>query len=541
MKRIILMVCAALVALVSCEKQPVETPISEGSKIVFNLSATHPGDTKAVKTAWENGDVIFVFFSGAHAPKYLKMTYNSTTNSWSNVEMNCDSEEALGLAENATGTMRAIYLPFDSDAIVNDDGAGNFIFNKVSYTYYLTATLSYTVTGGEVSGSFNMQIPEGYVQFFLDDETATDPNAEIELREPNLTPQCIQSIPANCSTVNVSTQALGAPIEGYLYDKESKATGEKKGWLFSGILAAGARNTEIDYHFTLVQGGWKGNYYSKSFAGKTLYTSDNTGRAVKLPALTSWTPITDYKPIDLGCDVTESGVTKRVYWSSRNLGACKDRPEGESPDLAERQKTWGDYYAWGATAPHYTEGAYSNPPTWAEGKTGYNWASCPYRYSEDVSKFTKYTTDGVYVYYEGVPDGKTVLEAMDDAASVNLQGLWRMPTDGEWTALRNEIENFVWAWDGTNGGCTITIKGGTVWEAPTIFLPAAGRRYNNVLQLTFGEAQYGRYWSSSLSYNDTAARIILFTSEREFDNNKKYHDSGDDYRSSGCSVRPVSY
>ena len=112
MKRIILMVCAALVALVSCEKQPVENPSNEGSEIVFNLSATHPGDTKAVKTGWEENDVIFVFIQGQTAPAYLEMKWDGS--SWVN------TSKGLSAIADGSVSMRAVYLPFGSTATVSN-------------------------------------------------------------------------------------------------------------------------------------------------------------------------------------------------------------------------------------------------------------------------------------------------------------------------------------------------------------------------------------------------------------------------------------
>ena len=543
MKKNIVIFLSALFALVSCssddtlftEPKTPEVPDTPQS-IIFNLSATHPDDQnasmRAVKTTWETGDVIFVFFSNQAAPKYLEMKWDGTA--WVNTAKN-----SLALAESETGTMRAVYLPFDSDAEV-EELEGGFSFSKISYSYYLTATLSYTVTGGEVSGDFQMQVPDGYVQFFLDDETATDPDAEIELREPNLTPQLISSISADCSTVDVSAQAHGAPLYGYLYDKEAKATGEKKGWLFSGVLAAGARNTATDYHFTLVKDGWQGDYYSKTFAGKTLKATGSTSRAVKLPALTSWTPITDYKPIDMGTDV----FGKRIYWCSRNLGATSDFPTADTDDA--RHATWGDYYAWGATEPYYTANPYG-APTWKSGKTGYNWESYPFMQSgqDDWKYITKYTmadgkTEGIW--YDGDTfkgdNGDGVehedfasYDYADDAARQHpaLGGLWRIPTDEEWKALI-ETTSFDWVWDDTQKGYTVTQKAGTAWTDPTIFLPAAGSRNNTNL---FQQGNYGYYWTSTVyGFRSYDAKVV------DFHSTAYWRTEGN--RSHGDSVRPVT-
>ena len=506
MKKLLLILCASVLALVSCEKQPIENPANEGSEIVFDLNATLPdgADTKAVKSTWETGDVIFVFFSKQAAPKYLEMKWNGS--SWVSTAKN-----SLSLAEDETGTMRAFFLPFGSGATVSADGT-NFKFDDTYETYYLHDTKFYSVTGGVVSGTFVMGIPDGYVQFFLDDAGAT-PGTEIELREPNLTPQGIASIAAD-GTITHTTPVHGAPLKGYVYDKENKTGSDAKGWLFSGVLAAGAQNTSTDYHFTLVSGAWNtGSYYHKVFTGKTLQATGSTDRAVKLPALSSWTPLTDYKPIDLGCEILVGSEYKRIYWASRNLGATADGP-------ANSNTTYGDYYAWGELAPYYEDGhAYdASPGTWKSGKgEGYAWAS--YRWG-NYDALAKYNST----------DGLTVLEAVDDVASTTVPpvGRWRIPTEAEWNALRGS--NYTQAWDGTNKGYTVTRKADTgPCSGRSIFLPAADHRsYKNLSN----PSTEGYYWSSSIyTSNLIRANYLHFTSSG--------FGMSNELRFSGMSVRPV--
>ena len=506
MKKLLLILCASVLALVSCEKQPVENPANEGSEIVFDLNATLPdgADTKAVKSTWETGDVIFVFFSKQAAPKYLEMRWNGS--SWVSAAKN-----SLSLAEDETGTMRAFFLPFGSGATVSADGT-NFKFDDTYETYYLHDTKFYSVTGGVVSGTFVMGIPDGYVQFFLDDAGAT-PGTEIELREPNLTPQGIASIAAD-GTITHTTPVHGAPLKGYVYDKENKTGSDAKGWLFSGVLAAGAQNTSTDYHFTLVSGAWNtGSYYHKVFTGKTLQATGSTDRAVKLPALSSWTPLTDYKPIDLGCEILVGSEYKRIYWASRNLGATADGP-------ANSNTTYGDYYAWSELAPYYEDGhAYdASPGTWKSGKVeGYAWGS--YRWG-NYDALAKYNST----------DGLTVLEAVDDvaAATASPVGRWRIPTDTEWTVLMGS--NYERGWDSANKGYTVTRKAGTgPCSGRSIFLPAAGQR--SYKDFTNSSTQ-GHYWSSSIyTSNLIRANYLHFTSSG--------FGMSNELRFSGMSVRPV--
>ena len=527
MKKGLFIIVAIAFALVSCNMETFDNTVDENlaskTNIVFDLTANHPFGiaTKAIKTEWENGDVIYVFFNNVTAPKYLKMLFDGSQ--WTNIQMNGASEGSLGLAENAHGTMRAVYLPFGSTLTVGVDDTA-FTFSEITYSYYLTATLAYTVRDGKVSGTFQMAIPDGYIQFFLDDANASS-STSIELREPHLTPQGIASVAAD-GTIIHTTVAHGAPLKGYVYDKAVKESDESKGYLFSGILADVARNVSTDYYFTVVSGGWLGAYYAKAFAGRTWYRGAEEGRALKMPALSGWTAITDYKPIDLGLDVNG----KRIYWSSRNLGATQSGLPTADTDEA-RHATWGDYYAWGEIAPYYLAGhAYDEVnSSWEVNKTGYDWTSYSYANNNNPPKFSKYTASKNAYATSGTADGLTQLELADDASHVNLPGtLWRMPTYAEWSALVGDQSN--WEWLPKEKGRKV--KGTTEgYTDRFIFLPAAGYRADTYLQ---NPGYLGYYWSSSLDlgYNPDSALDLRFDSSR-------FIDPGF-YRYYGFSVRPVS-
>ena len=196
-----------------------------------------------------------------------------------------------------------------------------------------------------------------------------------------------------------------------------------------------------------------------------------------------------------------------VRWASFNLGASA--PE-----------EYGDYYAWGETEPYYSN---QNPLTWKDGKeSGYIWSSYKWCMG-DYSSLTKYCSDSEYGY-NGFTDTKIVLDSEDDAARVNLCGSWRMPTDAEWTELRN---NCTWTWTTQNGvdGYLVTGPNGNC-----IFFPAAGYRGSTDL---YNAGSDGVYWSSSLYTDDPGyARNVYFYSDSVF------RSSG--YRYYGRSVRPVS-
>ena len=158
-----------------------------------------------------------------------------------------------------------------------------------------------------------------------------------------------------------------------------------------------------------------------------------------------------------------------IFWATTNVGAS-------SPE------EYGDYLAWGETAPksEYTSGNYT------------------------VTEFQA-------------------------VATANWGGRWRMPTYDEWDWLR---KNCTWEWTTENGvygeKVTSDITGNS------IFLPAAGYRSDTLLNAV---GTYGFFWSSSLdTHNPKNSRYAWYM----------YFDSGyirmstNLDREFGYPIRPVS-
>ncbi|MGM9817931.1 MAG: InlB B-repeat-containing protein [Paludibacteraceae bacterium] len=199
-----------------------------------------------------------------------------------------------------------------------------------------------------------------------------------------------------------------------------------------------------------------------------------------------------YDGIENGYYYVDFGLPSGLKWAACNVGATK--PE-----------EYGNYYAWGETEP----------------TTTYDWST--YKWCNGSrSTLTKYNTDSDY----GTVDNKTVLELDDDAARANWGGAWRMPTDAEWTELR---ENCTWTWTSDYNGTGVA---GRIVTSKTngnhIFLPAAGYRYYDDLYAGY----YGYYWSSSLDTDyPYRARGVRFYSDYVYGiNYDRYY---------GYSVRPV--
>lgn len=468
--------------------QTVIQTISGLVKEKFLLSATLPAECAAVKEAWTAGDVILIFFAGVAAPKYLEMSYDGS--SWTCREMDGDteSEGCLGLKSLGQGTMSAYYLPSGSNVGVSASGT-DFVFGK-EFPWYLVCTKAFTSNGGILMGELEMKVPDGYVLFSVPDGSA-DAGTKTELREPNLTPRPVASIAADGSVKHKSV-ARGAPLKGCFRD------GEQKGFIFGGIPANEVRNVPADYRFTLVKGGWKGEYYRTSVSA-TLYTDAPGSRSLALASPTAWTPVTGFLPVDIGCDVEVSGEPVRVYWSNRNLGATSDDP-------ANIDATYGDYYSWGETSPKDT--------FWWK---NYEWSNA------DSTAVTKYSGSCT-----GWETGVNLLLPEDDASTAALGGTWHTPLTGDWAALGQETD---FKWTGNSVGFVVTSKkdGYDGPEGPSLFIPNAGY-YDHGGQK---EVDGTRYWTAN-RYNDDK-KAYYVSVENQFSANVWQN------RCYGLPIRPVTY
>lgn len=484
-----------------------DLPGGEATKkaISFNLGVKYPADMNPTKTAWEAGDVIFVFFDNVAAPRFLKMRYDGAKWIYAEMNGNVGGAGCLGFVNGDSGNMRAVYLPYGSDiTVAAGTDATSFIFSRNDYAYFLTATLPYTVANYELSGDFDLKAPDGFVQIYMPNETNIS-TTKVELREPHLTPCQLTSISAD-GTVNTKTLAHGAPIPGYAC---------KDGFAFSGILAAGARNASTKYAFTMVDGDWDGTYYVKSLNPTVVYaTADD--RAFRIPDLQYWAICGVNMPVDLGMDIDMGGgELRRVYWGTLNLGALVPMSETNND-------VFGDFYAWGETLPYHKEGygRQSGASSLRDGKTGYDWVSYRFENSvaKDASSFSRYTGSDY-----------TTLLPEDDAATATLKGAWRIPTIAEWQALM-DTNRFNWHWDATHNGMEVTSKD-PAYAGRKIFLPASGARANE--WYFFPEPLTGNYWSSSLDNTGRWGAHMIYFKNNEIGSSAML-------RCYGISIRPVS-
>ena len=190
----------------------------------------------------------------------------------------------------------------------------------------------------------------------------------------------------------------------------------------------------------------------------------------------------EYEYVDLG-------LPSGLLWAKCNVGAQTETDDGL-------------YFAWGETQ------GYAKP---ISGKS-FSWSN--YKWGRE-NNLTKYNTT----------DGKTVLDAEDDAARVNMGGSWRMPTQAEFQELINNT-NSTWTTFGDISGRKFTSK---INSSKYIFIPAAGYCYDGYRHNT---KINGHVWSASLysSYVASAWRLYFYSGGIGVNYDNRYI---------GCSVRGV--
>ena len=437
-----MIVLSAVLALMSCNKNDAEQPIAPN--YTYDITITRSDDTKAVKSAWENGDVVYVFFSNVAAPKYLKFTYNGTE--WSRVQYNGDTVASFDYPGN--GTMTAIYLPYGNDAVVSADGT-SFKFDKTFTSYFLKAEkAAYTVSGTTVSGTLNMEVPDGFVQFAMPlsgiiNSTPTTffrttDGYVYTLSDSHIKPVSFASVSAD-GTINKTEGSDGAPITGYVYKGDIN---------FSGVLNSSAKGASTAYKFTFVNNMGTDDdatYDDVTYilsGTKTLSYKD----AIKFPTIDSdsWkVPEPEYVEIN------------GVKWAKWNIGASA-------------VGGYGDYYAWGAIYPQA-------------------------KYEDEDYRESGISTD---------------LTAADDVATKKLGSNWHMPTQSEINSIYN-ASDVEWTW--ISNTSTYGTVGYEVYatsdSSKKIFLPAAGGWSDGLYDAGIA----GGYWSTKFNYGPTAY-ILYFSS-----------------------------
>jgi hypothetical protein len=204
-------------------------------------------------------------------------------------------------------------------------------------------------------------------------------------------------------------------------------------------------------------------------------------------------PTPSHEYVDLGLRVGGN----KILFATMNIGAS-------SPE------EYGDYFAWGETSKRYTG---INGDSIIGGS--FAWDNCPYCTNSEGSKFSKYIDEGEDQAAEsGTADGKTVLEPVDDVATVLWGGNWRMPDKSDLDYLISDNVIRTWTDNYNETGISgLLISGKDSFSESSIFLPSAGYVDGNTI--FNDEDRSGGVYTCREIYGVIYINTLFFNSEQE--------------------------
>ena len=481
----------------SCQQEEIPTPVQS---IKFNITVDNlDPSTKAVKTGWYVGDKVNIWFdANFQQTPDLVMTYDGS--GWV-----ADGEIRSGFTPAASGTMKVVY-----------DGHNDFskfgTSSSSTYTWFMFPT-------GTIGSVTNNVFDHHLVAYSYPDEyTYTEGTVTAHISNWKLLTDfqvVVTGLPSGKFAMKTNApltvpRGLMVKADNVVLagnDPSYYALGQSNedGLAFYlGKSTAFPDGLTSNFKVTLIDAAGRTYEYKKN--PSVVYTASGTYQAVKL-AFNKFKGETNDHMIN-GHEFVDMGDAGK--WATTNVGATN--PED-----------YGDYFAWGETAPYYKKIAADGTITWREGKeAGYAWAS--YFDAQDGNSSTMITYNKTA--------GKLVLDAENDAAAVNWGSGWRMPTAEEWTKL---FEQGTGQWTTINGikGYKVTAANGN-----SIFLPAAGIfAYDSDPLNPAQVGNRGYYWSSSI-YVYTNGQIDEKWARRIWIMNSNHFDAIT-MRIAGQSVRPV--
>lgn len=512
MKKAII-ILSALLTLVACNTEIIEIETEtettiDASKVVFKINVNKSVEvaTKGVKTDWESGDVVYLFFeaegnlSTVNNAQYVKMTYDGDSWAYSDKD---GGDTYSGLTLYASGKhVSAVYMPgfVVGSATPSYTGGqtGRWSFGSGIGGFVLTAEAAdYTVTVGDVftlEATINMTAPANLVQVCIPAGDAGQPGNDNEfvLNMTNVKPFTFDGI-ARGGAARITTGTVNFPLTAYYGTMgNDTATGYyDTGYYFWGILDNASLGS-TSYNFQLVEqkikvvteSGYETVYkYAISSKSKTVANKSLTGStAIKLSNLTD-----NGKFVSLG-------YSGGPLWATGNL---KDDGQNLYDHIADPLEA-GNYYKWCYTTPYQ---------------------------STLIPIYDEYN-DLILYYEEEYYSGGYTNDK--DPAYVKSNSAWCMPTQAQFEALlssTNTTKKWKKKWTnigGDNGGELITSN----LNGISLFFAAAG----------FVESDHGsggHYWSST-PFDSSSAWPLDFDSYGIFvtDNSK--------HRYRGMSIRPVT-
>ncbi|MBO4531337.1 MAG: hypothetical protein J5767_11950 [Paludibacteraceae bacterium] len=213
-----------------------------------------------------------------------------------------------------------------------------------------------------------------------------------------------------------------------------------------------------------------------------------------------------------GHEYVDLGLPSGLKWATQNIGATKPSDDG-------------DYFAWG------------------DKESGYSFSCDQYKWSDRKSSHEPidfYNVDNIDLFQitkYGEKDGKTTLEAADDAARTLWGAPWRMPTVEELQELSDGCQ-----WVYMKSG----FKGTSKYNGATIFIPTGtdgGHRSFFEEQFMTVEFNFvcATLWSSSRASTEWDAQYFMLANDFPLHENDSVSGGvGMKHRYYGIPIRAVS-
>ncbi len=293
MKKYLFLLLAGLTVLSACRKELPSPAAEEGgyafSSLNFSFAIERSDATKGVRSAWQSGDKVFIFFGGVSSA-YVTVTYGDS--GWGTPSL-------TGSASlEQSGTLTAVWLPYIGPSDTPSYSDGSWTFSGTHDYYFLMAEqVAYFITDTSSAATLGaylpMAPPSGYVQLYVPDSDAT--SGTVSLACNALSPGGLAGIALDGSVTEASgTQGVALTGHADTIDSET-------GWYASGKLAD---SPGLDYYFVLDTGSGYKHYYKHRSAAMA------ARGAYQLPSLSSWPGVT--------ADVMVAGYT----WATANVGAA---------------------------------------------------------------------------------------------------------------------------------------------------------------------------------------------------------------------------
>ena len=480
----------------ACNKVEYEVPDTE-SKLSFDITVGDlDPETRAVKKGWEEGDVLYLWFVPfTQTEPDLTLTFDGKNWKAGSLRKGCEIGEK--------GTFNVVYSGNKGVPSYHATLSGGVLYyanySKGSSVEYVDGNASYHVTKADLQAcceSIEYTVSEDQLKASISGwKLLTD-------FQVTLTGVPVGEYALRCSAKVSSSRAYIVSREGFKISGNSVSeNGQGADYYASAVSLSGVGNAvfffartntsdvDSEVSFTLIpkrDGAYSSSNAMTYSPGKKKLKTAGTLQAVIMP-YTKF--VSTPEAVDLGLS---------VKWSSFNLGATNS---GE----------YGYLYAFGEGEP----------------KEDYYWDN--YKYCLGMyNRITKYCPSDMTDFWSGAgdPDGKIVLDLMDDAAYVKLGGKWRTPTYDEWKEL---LDKCTWSWSPQKGlyGYTVTSKS----NGKSIFLPAAGYHHADVHS---SAGAYGYYWSSSVDSNAPYNAWYLY-----FSSGQRNMTTDVGYRYLGFAIRPV--